>query len=220
MAKNKLRVGVFDSGIGGLSVARAIERALPDDDVLFVHDTPEHFPYAMKSPEEIYSYVRPIIADLIQQNCDAIVIACNTVSTTLIGRLREDFNTPFVALEPMVKPAAALTKTGVIAVCATPTTLASARYAELKHLYASDITVLEPDCADWSLLIESNQMDKARINQEISPVLEKNVDVIVLGCTHYHWIEEEIKKLAPNAAILQPEQAVVQQLKRVLEQLP
>lgn len=146
-----MKIGVFDSGIGGLSVAKAIEKALPEAEVQFVHDTPDHFPYATKSPKEIYGYILPIFQSLVDQNCDVIVVACNTVSTTLITRLRGAFSTPLVALEPMVKPAAVLTKSGIIAVCATPTTLASERYDWLKATYGSDCTVLEPDCSDWSL---------------------------------------------------------------------
>lgn len=213
-----MKIGVFDSGIGGLSVARAIEKELPEAEVLFVHDTPEHFPYATKDPSEIYGFVLPIFQGLVDKNCDAIVIACNTVSTTLAPRLRGAFSVPMVALEPMVKPAAALTKSGVIAVCATPTTLASERYAWLKETYGQACTFLEPDCADWSALIEHSQMNGKRIRQVIEPALEAGADVIVLGCTHYHWIENEIRAVAAaRAEVIQPETAVVAQLKRVLK---
>lgn len=212
-----MKIGVFDSGIGGRSVANAIEAALPDAEVLFVHDTPEHFPYATKTPTEIYGYILPIFQSLVDQHCDVIIVACNTVSTTLISRLRGAFATPMVALEPMVKPAAALSKTGVIAVCATPTTLASERYAWLKETYGATCTFIEPNCADWSALIEHNQMNEARIRQEIEPALAAGADIVVLGCTHYHWIEAEIKRVvAGKAQVIQPETAVVTQLKRVL----
>jgi len=212
-----MKVGVFDSGIGGLSVARAIEKELPDTEVLFMHDTSDHFPYATKSPEEIYGYTLPIFQELVDAECDAIVVACNTVSTTLITRLRGAFSVPMVALEPMVKPAAALTKSGVVAVCATPTTLASERYAWLKQTYGQACTFLEPDCSDWSYLIEHDAMHEVRIREDIEPVLTQGADVIVLGCTHYHWIEQEIKTIAAGRAeVLQPEVAVVAQLKRVL----
>jgi glutamate racemase len=213
-----MKVGVFDSGIGGLSVARAVEKALPDAEVLYVHDTPEHFPYASKSPDEIYGYILPIFQELVDAEVDAIVVACNTVSTTLIRRLRSTFTVPMVALEPMIKPAAALTKSGVVAVCATPTTLKSERYAWLKTTYGGGCTFIEPDCADWSYLIEHNQMNEARIMQSIAPALDAGADVIVLGCTHYHWIEAEIKRLAQGRAqVIQPETAVVAQLKRILQ---
>jgi glutamate racemase len=215
-----MKIGVFDSGIGGLSVAQAIELALPDAEILFRHDTPDHFPYATKGPEEIYGYAVPVIQSLVDDGCQVIVIACNTVSTTLSGRLRDHFKVPIVALDPMVKPAAEQTITGVIAVCATPTTLKSERYQTLKDEFAQNITVLEPDCADWSALIERNQMNEQRLRKEIEPVLQVGADVIVLACTHYHWIEEKIKKLAAGrATVLQPEQPVIGQLKRVIATL-
>lgn len=213
-----MKVGVFDSGVGGLSVARAIEAGLPHTEVLFMHDTPEHFPYATKEPDEIYGYIVPIFQSLVDAKCDVIVVACNTVSTTLIRRLRSAFDVPLVALEPMVKPAAALTKTGVVAICATPTTLASERYAWLKETYGVGCTFLEPDCSDWSALIEHNQMTEARIRREVEPALEQDADVIVLGCTHYHWIEQEVKAIvAGKAQVIQPETAVVARLKRILK---
>ena len=212
-----MKVGVFDSGIGGLRVAQTIEKELPDAEVLFVHDTPEHFPYATKSPDDIYGFIIPIFQELVDAQVDAIVVACNTVSTTLIRRLRAAFDVPMVALEPMVKPAASLTKSGVIAICATPTTLASERYDWLKNTYGQACTFIEPDCADWSYLIENNQMNEVRILKSIEPALDAGADVIVLGCTHYHWIEDEIRRLARGRAqVIQPETAVVRQLKRVL----
>ncbi|MEO6761797.1 MAG: glutamate racemase [Candidatus Saccharimonadales bacterium] len=215
-----MKIGVFDSGIGGLSVAEAIKKALPEDEIIFVHDTPDHFPYATKSPDQIYGFVVPVLQGLIDQGCKAIVIACNTVSTTLRDRIRQRFDMPFVMLEPMVKPAAALTKNGVIAVCATPTTLASQRYAWLKATYGQACRIIEPDCADWSSLIEHNQMNEHRIRLGVEPALAAGADVIVLGCTHYHWIEKEVKAIVGDrAAVLQPETAVVAQLQRLLKQL-
>ena len=212
-----MKIGVFDSGVGGLSVAKAIEAELPEAEILFVHDTPEHFPYATKSPDEIYGFIVPIFQQLVDAQCNVIVVACNTVSTTLITRLRGAFDVPMVALEPMVKPAAAMTRSGVVAVCATPTTLASERYAWLKQTYGNACTFLEPDCSDWSYLIEHNQMHEERIRKSIEPVLEQGADVIVLGCTHYHWIEDEIRAIAEGRAeVIQPERAVVRQVKRVL----
>lgn len=211
-----MKVGVFDSGIGGLSVARAIERALPDLEVVFVDDR-EHMPYGTRAPEEVHGFVLPILQRLVGSGCDAIVIACNTVSTTLGRRLRDELPVPLVLLEPMVKPAAAMTKTGTVAVCATPSTLRSERYAWLKETYAQGVTVLEPDCSDWAYLIEHNQMNTEKIRDDIEPVLAKGADVIVLGCTHYHWIEEEIQAVARDRArVIQPEEPVVAQLQRVL----
>ena len=130
-----MKIGVFDSGVGGLSVANAVRAALPDAEVLLRQDK-EHVPYGLRPPKEILGFVVPIFQAMVDEGCQVIVVACNTVTTTLIEELRQRFSLPLVAVEPMVKPAAALTKTKVIAVCATPTTLASARYAWLKEEYA------------------------------------------------------------------------------------
>ncbi|HSW37722.1 MAG TPA: glutamate racemase [Candidatus Saccharimonadales bacterium] len=213
------KIGVFDSGVGGRSVANAIQKALPDYEVIFVDDS-KHLPYGSKAPEEIFGYVKPILDGLVKDGCEIIIIACNTVTTTLIDRLRSEFKIPLVGIEPMVKPAAELTKTGVIAVCATPTTLASQRYAWLKDNYAKHVKVLEPDCSDWTYMIQNNQVDHQKIAGRINEVLDAKADVIVLGCTHYHWIEDEIKEIAGDrAAVLQPEKPVIEQLKRALTQL-
>ncbi len=211
------KIGVFDSGVGGLSVAHAIEKALPEHAVIFKNDS-QHLPYGTKPPEEIMSYVVPILEDLVAQGCEVIVVACNTVSTTLIERLRKIIKVPLIAMEPMVKPAAGQTKSGVIAVCATPTTLSSQRYAWLKENYAKGIRVLEPDCSDWTRMIEDKQVDHDKITERIDAACEAGADVIVLGCTHYHWIEEDIQKIADKfgAKVIQPEGPVIEQLKRVL----
>ena len=212
-----MKIGVFDSGIGGLSVAKAIEQGIPDANVLFVHDTPNHFPYATKTADEIYSFIVPVFESLVRADCDVIVVACNTVSTMFITQLREAFDVPMVAIEPMVKPAAALTKTGKVIVCATPHTLASERYAWLKKAYGKACIFVEPDCTHWSYLIEHNRMHEAQLQEEIEPALAQGADVIVLACTHYHWIEDHLKAIAKGRAeVIQPETAIVAQVKRVL----
>lgn len=215
-----MKIGVFDSGVGGLAVANAIKAELPEHEIILKEDR-KHVPYGTRTPDEIFGFVVPIFQELIDEGCQVIVVACNTVTTTLIGRLREHFEVPLVAIEPMVKPATALTKSKVIAVCATPATLASPRYTQLKQEFAAGITVLEPDCSDWSAMIEHNTVEQETIAGRINEVLHAGADVIVLGCTHYHWIEEEIKKLATGKAeVLQPTPAIIAQLKRVLAQLP
>ena len=215
------KIGVFDSGIGGKSVAQAIEAAYPEHKVIFRHDTPDHFPYANKSPQQLLGFVTPVLEQMIKDGCEVIVIACNTVTTTIINELRTSVSIPLVAVEPMIKPAVQQTKSGTIAVCATPTTLNSKRYTQLKTDFAANKTVLEPDCADWSSLIEANTITRERLKQEITPVLNAGADVVVLACTHYHWIEEDIKRLcAGRAVVMQPEQAIVKRLATVLSQLP
>lgn len=212
-------VGVFDSGVGGLSVVNAIKQALPEVEVIYVDDK-NNLPYGSKTPEQLLQLVLPILQDLAKK-CDVIVIACNTITTTLITELRERLDVPLIGMEPMVKPAAEETKTGVFAVFATPTTLASKRYAELKATYAADKTVLEPDCSDWSYMIEHKQVDEEKIRDNTERVIAEGADVIVLGCTHYHWIEDVVKKVADGRAqVVQPEQPTILQLERVLARLP
>lgn len=202
-----------------MSVANAIRKHLPELEVVHVDDR-AHMPYGTKPPEAIHDFVLPILQGLVTDGCQVIVIACNTVTTTLIGRLRSELEVPLIGIEPMVKPAAALTRSGVIAVCATPTTLASERYKWLKDTYAKDIIVLEPDCSDWSYMIENNTIDKEHIRERIDGVCSGGADVIVLGCTHYHWIEDIVKEVAAGqAAIIQPEQPVIARLKHVLLKL-
>ena len=214
-----MKIGVFDSGVGGQSVANAIKAELPDLEIL-VREDREHVPYGTRSPQEILGFVVPILQSMVDEGCRAIVIACNTVTTTLIKELRERFDVPLVAIEPMVKPAAEQTKTGIIAVCATPATLASPRYAWLKGQYAQGLSVLEPDCSDWALMIESEQVDREAIAVRINEVLDQGADIVVLACTHYHWIEDEIKELAGSRAkVLQPEGPLIEQLKPVLERM-
>lgn len=213
-----IAIGVFDSGVGGKSVALAVQAAIPDATVTFVNDA-VHLPYGSKTPDQLYALVLPILQDLATKT-DVIVVACNTVSTTLITRLREVIAVPLVAVEPMVKTAAEQTKSGIIAVCATPTTLASARYQFLKDTYANELKVLEPDCSNWSRMIEADNVDRDQVAQQIRDVCQAGADVIVLGCTHYHWIETLIKEIANGEAIvIQPEPAVVRQLQRVIAAL-
>ncbi len=209
-------IGVFDSGIGGLSVVMAIEQAMPDAIVIFKNDT-EHMPYGNKSPEQLLELVVPLFRQFEAAHCDAIVIACNTVTTTLIEQLRALFSIPLVGIEPMIKPASQLTSSKIVAVCATPTTLSSQRYHELKDTFAAHITVLEPDCSQWASMIEHDQVQENAIKLQIDEVCNAGADVIVLACTHYHWIEELINTtINGRATLLQPEQAIITQLQRVL----
>lgn len=211
-----MKIGVFDSGIGGISVAKAIEAAFPQYKIIFKDDS-KNLPYGTKTVEQIYACCKPILDSLVDEGCDVIVVACNTVSTNLISRLREEIDIPLIALEPMVKPASEITESKVIVVCATPRTLASDRYSWLKNEYASDIKVIEPDCSDWTAMIEAGTIDQNKITTVINEACDAGADVIVLGCTHYHWIEDMINRIsAGRAKVIQPEQAVIKQLKVVL----
>lgn len=218
-AKITKKIGVFDSGIGGMSVANAVRRTLPEHEVLYVQDR-KNVPYGRRDPNVLFSLVLPILKDLVEKDCDLIIIACNTVTTTLIEDLRKVLPIPLIGVEPMVKPAAILTQTKVIAVCATPTTLASPRYSYLKEQYAKDVQVLEPDCSRWAEMIEKDEIDQALIRDVTEECIQRNADVIVMGCTHYHWIEKIIERIARGrAVVLQPEESVIAQVKKVLEQL-
>ncbi|PJE65678.1 glutamate racemase [Candidatus Saccharibacteria bacterium CG10_big_fil_rev_8_21_14_0_10_47_8] len=216
--KNR-KIGVFDSGVGGLSVAQAIQKALPESEIIYKDDK-QHVPYGNRDVEEIHGFVLPILRSLVDEGCEVIVVACNTVTTNLIENLREELNVPLIGMEPMVKPAATASKTGIIAVCATPRTLSSERYRWLKSEYAKEVKVLEPDCSDWPYMIETNQINHEKIANIVNNLCGQGADQIVLGCTHYHWIEELIKQMAAGrATVIQPEQPVIAQLKRVLQQL-
>jgi glutamate racemase len=214
-----MKVGVFDSGVGGLSVVKAIQKELPYLEIVY-RDDKKHLPYGNRSIDEIQSFVKPIFQEFIDEDCQAIVVACNTVTTNIITQLRQEFSVPLVGMEPMVKPAAKATRTGVIAVCATPRTLTSERYKWLKDEFAKGVKVLEPDCSEWAMMIENSILDREKVAKTINDVIEEGADQIVLGCTHYHWIEDIIKYItAGRANVIQPEIAVIAQLKRVLAQL-
>jgi glutamate racemase len=209
-------IGVFDSGVGGLSLVNAIKKDLPNLEVIYADDK-KHVPYGTKPISQIKSYVIPILNNLVEQGCEVIVIACNTVTTNIIDELRQIMQVPLIGMEPMVKPASSITKTQIITVCATPATLKSKRYAWLKDQYAKGVEVLEPDCSNWSYMIENKQIDRDKIARIINNSCNRGSDVIVLGCTHYHWIEELINQLAKGRAqIIQPEKPVIEQLCRVL----
>lgn len=215
-----MKIGVFDSGMGGKSVAAAIKHAMPEVQVIFKHDK-RHLPYGSKTPVQLLEFVVPILESMQKQGCEVIVIACNSVTTTIIKDLRKKLTVPLIGIEPMIKPAAATTKTGTIAVCATPTTLASPRYKELVDQYAQNITVIEPDCSNWAYMIEENAVNVNYVSGQIKSVCKKGADVIVLACTHYHWIREDIIAMAAeyDVQVIQPEEAIIRRLKQVIAQL-
>src|SRR3990167_7005581 len=154
-----MKIGVFDSGVGGQSVINAIKKELPDLEIIYKDDK-THLPYGTKTADEIHQLIRPIFQSFVDEGCKVIVVACNTVTTNLISRLRDEFPVPMVGMEPMIKPAAAASKTGVITVCATPGTLESERYHWLKEQIAKDVKVLEPDCSDWANMVEHNRINR------------------------------------------------------------
>lgn len=212
-----MRIGVFDSGIGGESVAHELRKEFPHADITSVSDR-DHVPYGTRPASEIIGLTNAAIQPLVQSGCDVIILACNSATAAAIDILRKRYPTqPFIGLEPMLKPATALTKTGIIAVLATPATLGSKRYVGLKHRYAPAVKVIEPDCSDWASLIESNSINRERIDAVIHECLESNADMIVLGCTHYHWIKHEIAETAGmNAVVLEPSEAIARRIRELL----
>jgi len=213
-----MNIGVFDSGVGGQSVATALGVALPECDIIFLNDY-ANVPYGSKSESELFDLTLPKIEALAEQGCEIIVIACNSVSTTILPRLQKQIRVPLIGVEPMIEQACEMTKSGVIAVCATPTTLASQRYIDLCHHFATNKVVIEPDCSQWASMIENETIDRLKIELTVNDVLEQGADVIVLGCTHYHWIQSLITYVCgEKASVIQPEEWVIDQVKQELAQ--
>lgn len=214
-----MKLGVFDSGVGGKAMAASLAMAFPEADVLVVDDH-ENVPYGSKTSEQIITLTDAAIQPLFAHSCDVIVIACNSATMSAIDALRSKYpNQKFVGLEPMVKPAASLTKTGVIAVCATPVTLASKRYKWLLDTYANEKTVLEPDCSNWARMIEAGTVDRSEIEKVVNKCCNEGADVIILGCTHYHWIKDMVTEIANGrATVLEPSDAIAKRVRTVLEE--
>jgi len=216
-------VGIFDSGIGGLSVVDAIVRLLPKERLLYFGDT-ARIPYGTKSPDTIREYSAQITRFLLEQGCKAIVVACNTASAPALHYLREQWpEVPIVGMEPAVKPGAQATKTGKVGVLATRGTLQSERYATLMSRFASHIQVLEDPCLGLVELIENAQFDtpetEALLRRIVVPMLEQGVDTLVLGCTHYPFVEPLIRRITgEQVAIINPAPAVARQLERMLRE--
>lgn len=213
-----MKLGVFDSGIGGEAVAASLRNAFPDADIMVVNDH-DNVPYGSKSPEQIRFLTNAAIQPLLAADCDIIVIACNSASAAAIEGLRQRYPSQvFIGLEPMVKPAAALTKTGTIAVCATPATLASERYRRLVEKYAANTKIIEPDCSRWAYMIENDQINRNEIVRTVNECCNVGADVIVLACTHYHWIKDMVSEIAAGRAqILEPSEAIGRRVRELLQ---
>lgn len=212
-----MKLGVFDSGIGGEAIASSLQKAFPAADIVIVNDR-ANVPYGDKSPSEVVRLTDAALQPLLSSGCDIIVIACNTATALAIEWLREQYPTQqFIGLEPMIKVAAKQTKTGIVAVCATPATLASDRYKKLKQDFAHDITCLELDCREWAAMIEHGAIDEQHIEKTILAALHQQADVIVLACTHYHWIREVIERSAGSSAvIIDPSVAIINRVRQLM----
>lgn len=214
-----MKIGVFDSGIGGKSVADAIESAMTEHEVVFKDDS-ENMPYGNKEPEEIYKLALPKLQTL-ADNVDIIVVACNTLTTLFLDDFKRELPVPVIGVAPMLKEAVRLSKKHKIGVFATPATFASSGYKSLKAKYTKDIEVLEPDCSKWAYYIEQNKRSNADISETVHDVLVCGADVLVLACTHYHWIEESILEEAKkfNATVIQPESLTIERVRQEIARL-
>ena len=213
-------IGIFDSGIGGLSVAQAIRQLMPAEHLIYVADT-AYAPYGDKTDEVIYQRMNLITHHLVQAGVKAVVVACNTATTAAISRLRLTYPLPIIGVEPGVKPAVTASKTRVIGVLATPRTLATPAFASLAQRYADAATILLQPCPAFVPLIESLQFDTPQMRQAIhsaiQPLLTQGADTLVLGCTHYNFIADLVADIAgPDITVIRTENAVAQQLRRRL----
>lgn len=186
--------------------------------VTTAHDH-DNVPYGSRTPAEVYRLTRQAIQPLLAAGSDVIVLACNTATAEAVDQLRRDYpRTPFVGLEPMVKPASALTRSGTVLVCATPATLGSERYQRLKSTWAAEVQIVEPDCSDWAAAVERGEADIVDLEQLKQLAQETSADVVVLGCTHYHWLKQRVEDaLGPKVTVLEPSDAVAAQIRRITE---
>lgn len=213
-------IGVFDSGVGGLSVLREIRRELPGENLLYVADS-AHAPYGDKSAQFIEARSTAIIEFLISRNAKAIVVACNTATGAAIASLRPKFSLPIVAMEPAVKPAATNTKSGVIGVLATSRTLSSNNFVKLFDRFGSDVEIIGQACPGLVEQVEAGDLsgDKTRklLEQYLGSLLQRGADTIVLGCTHYPFLTALIQEIAgPGVAVIDSSTAIARELRRRL----
>lgn len=202
MADRAAPVGVFDSGVGGLSVLREIRKCLPHESLLYLADS-AHVPYGEKSPEYIRERCRVIAAFLVEKGAKALVVACNTATAAGVTELRECYpQMPIVAMEPAVKPAALATRSGVVGVLATTGTLKSARFAALLDRFAADVRVITQPCPGLVERIETGDLSSAETRAMlagwVAPLLAQGCDTLILGCTHYPFIRPLLVQLLPS----------------------
>lgn len=220
-------IGIFDSGIGGLSVFREIRKLLPEQSYIYYSDS-AHCPYGDKSKEYIIDRARSITRRLMGMGAEIVVVACNTATAAAISTLRKEFPIKFIGMEPAIKPAAALTKTGVVGVLATAGTLKAEKYLDTREKWAQSITVVEHTGEGFVELVEKGQTSGAEaeavVQNSLVPLLEAGADTIVLGCTHYPFLADTIKKVAAahgadgnSFHLIDPAPAVARHLLEVME---
>lgn len=214
--------GIFDSGSGGLSVFREIYRLLPDEEYLFFSDN-ANCPYGNKPVSFIQNRCQTITDFLLDKGADIIVVACNTATAAAINVLRERYKIKFIAMEPAVKPAAMSSVTGVIGIMATAGTLHGSKYLTTKGRFEKDVMIVESVGEGWVELVENGLIEGPEVEKAVSaslqPLLKAGADSIVLGCTHYPFLAESIKKIAgPGVRVIDPAPAVARHLIYVMVQ--
>jgi glutamate racemase len=221
------RILLFDSGMGGLTVARAVAQQMPNAHLVYAADNAA-FPYGAWKEQELVARIVMVLGKLIETvKPDVAVIACNTASTIALAELRAAYRIPFVGTVPAIKPAAALTKTGVIGVLATPGTVVREYTHSLIHTYAYHCKVLlhgAPRLAEIAeQKLRGHAVDMDELRNEIAPVFRKRngqpTDVVVLGCTHYPLLTEDMKKVAPwDVTYIDPAPAIARRVADVVEE--
>ena len=221
-SSNNQPIGIFDSGVGGISVLKHIHVLLQHENLIYLADS-KYAPYGNKTVEEIIQRCLILSDDLLQKNVKAIVVACNTATAAAIDELRETFDIPIIGMEPAVKAAATASNNGVIGVLATVGTLKSAQFAALLESYGRNVKVVTQACVGLVECIERGELDtpetKALVRQYTAPLLAEGADTIVLGCTHYPFVKHVIQEVVSDKiSLIDTGAAVAKQLKRQLEE--
>jgi glutamate racemase len=214
-------IGIFDSGVGGLSVWREIAKQLPHEDTIYFGDQ-IHIPYGPRSMEQIRSFSEAITRFLLDRSCKIIVVACNAASAAALAYLRSTFpEVPFVGMEPAVKPAAETTRTGVVGVMATPATFQGALFASVVERFAGDVKLVKEICPGLVQQIEAGELNTPKTREMLTnflkPILEAQADTIVLACTHYPFVIDAVRSLALGVNVIDPAPAIARQTDRVLK---
>jgi glutamate racemase len=215
-------IGVFDSGVGGLSILREIRRELPNEDLVYVADS-GHAPYGERSEDFVAARSVAVVEFLLRCQAKAIVVACNTATGSAVMALRSRFPVPIVAIEPAVKPAVLATRSGVIGVLATRRTLCSENFQHLVRRHSAEVEILAQACPGLVERVEAGALNddgtRTLLEHYVVPLLQKGADTLVLGCTHYLFLDPLLQELAgPAVTLVDPAMAVARQLRRRLEQ--
>jgi len=217
---NNNPIGVFDSGVGGISIWKEIHQLLPHESTIYLADS-INAPYGQKSKKEIINLSIKNTDLLLEMGCKMIVVACNTATTNAIKYLRNNYNVPFIGIEPAIKPAALNSKTKIIGVLATKGTLSSELFHSKTELYNDNTEIIEQVGTGLVELIESGKINsdktKKLLNKYLEPMIKRNIDHLVLGCSHYPFLIPQIKKILPNhITIIDSGKAVAKQVQYVL----